>query len=102
MNLPHKNVMYRLRLLLNYLIVMKLTFVLLTMVFLQSVYAVNAQNINISKDKASIHSILKEIRVQTGYDFFFEENMLKTLIFVGVLTSDLKHNTVPQQYIPNS
>lgn len=78
MNLHDKNVRNILRLLLNYLIVMKFAIILLATVFLQSTYAVgvNAQNISISKKNASIPSLLREIRLQTGYDFFFEENTL--------------------------
>ena len=59
MNLHNKNVRNILRLLLNYLIVMKFAIILLATVFLQSTYAVgvNAQNISISKKNASIPSL---------------------------------------------
>lgn len=57
---------------------MKLTLLFLITVFLQQGFStIHAQGITISKNKAPLRSILKEVRVQSGYDFFFEETSLE-------------------------
>lgn len=62
--------------LLRTLILMKLIFAMLVTVCLQQGVAAYGQTITISKRNASISSILKEIRAQTGYDFFFEDSSI--------------------------
>jgi len=65
-----------LRFYLKILIIMKLVIVLLITAFLQQGFSANAQLISISKENVSLHSILREIRHQSGYDFFFEKASL--------------------------
>lgn len=55
---------------------MKLILAILVTVCLQQGYAAYGQTITISKKNASINSVLKEIRAQTGYDFFFEDSSI--------------------------
>ncbi|MGH2623146.1 MAG: secretin and TonB N-terminal domain-containing protein, partial [Sphingobacterium sp.] len=55
---------------------MKLILVFLVTIFLQQGFSANAQKITIVKKNISLHSILKEIRAQSGYDFFFAEASL--------------------------
>src|SRR5690606_23065021 len=62
--------------LLRTLILMKLILAILVTVCLQQGVAAYGQTITISKKNASISSVLKEIRAQTGYDFFFEDSSI--------------------------
>lgn len=61
------------RLFLKFLLVMKLIVVLLITVFLQHGFPAVGQQVSITKKNASLKYILKEIRNQTDYDFFFED-----------------------------
>lgn len=56
--------------------IVKLTTILLISMFLQQGFSANAQFMSIKKDNASLHSVLKEIRQKSGYDFFFEDALL--------------------------
>jgi TonB-linked SusC/RagA family outer membrane protein len=62
----------------KFLFVMKLIIVLMTTVFIQFSIAADAQKISLSVKNAPLEKILKEIRVQTGYDFFCDLDILKT------------------------
>ena len=57
---------------------MKLIIVLMTTVFLQISFASEAQRVTLSEKNASLESVFKKIRIQTGYDFFGEIDLLKT------------------------
>jgi TonB-linked SusC/RagA family outer membrane protein len=50
----------------------KFTIILLTTAFLQFAQAGKAQRITISKKNASLEQVFKEIRKQSGYDFFYD------------------------------
>ncbi len=84
MELLCNSVMCYWRYFLKILIIMKLTIVLLISVFLQQGFSLKAQNINISKQNASLKSILTEVRLQSGYDFFFENASLENAKPVSV------------------
>lgn len=58
------------------LLKLKLTLIILTTVILQSSAASFAQ-ITINEKSASLESVLQKIRKQSGYDFFYSNNMLK-------------------------
>lgn len=62
----------------KFLFVMKLIIVLMTTVFIQFSIAADAQKISLSVKNASLERIFKEIRIQTGYDFFCDMDILKT------------------------
>lgn len=59
------------------LMMMKLILVLLTVSFLHVHADSFAQRINLKKDKASLSEILDQIRKQSGYDFFYSNQVLK-------------------------
>ncbi|MCX2451949.1 SusC/RagA family TonB-linked outer membrane protein [Pedobacter sp. PLR] len=63
---------------------MKLIIVLMTTVFLQISFASEAQKVTLSEKNASLESIFKKIRIQTGYDFFGDVNLLKSAKKVNV------------------
>src|SRR5690606_14428838 len=62
---------------LKFLILMKLTILLLLTLFLQQGFSAHAQRISIDEHDVTLHRILKEIRAQSGYDFFIGDNSLK-------------------------
>ena len=55
-----------------------LTSMLLIGVFLQVSFATTAQNITLSKKNASLADVFKEIKRQSGYDFVYKYELLKT------------------------
>lgn len=63
---------------------MKLTVLLLITLFLQQGFSAHAQYISIRKNNASLHSILKEIRKQSGYDFILEDHSLSKSNVVNI------------------
>ncbi|WP_316747217.1 SusC/RagA family TonB-linked outer membrane protein [Pedobacter gandavensis] len=68
---------------------MKLIIVLMTTVFLQIGLASEAQRVTLSEKNAPLESILKKIRIQTGYDFFGDVNLLKTAEKVNIKVTNL-------------
>lgn len=76
MKLLYQSVIKHSRFYLKLLILMKLTVLILITLFLQEGFSAHAQRISIKKNDASLHSILKEIRKQSGYDFFIEDQSL--------------------------
>lgn len=61
---------------LKHFILMKLILIFLATLFLQKGYSAPTQSITISKQNSSLLAILNEIRVQTEYDFLFEDASL--------------------------
>lgn len=59
------------------LLVMKLTAVLLIATCLQVSAKGNAQNISISKRNTSLEKVFKEIHRKTGYQFFYQDELLQ-------------------------
>ncbi|TCC91137.1 SusC/RagA family TonB-linked outer membrane protein [Pedobacter hiemivivus] len=57
---------------------MNLTLIALIVVFLQVSQASKAQNITMSKKNVSLITVFKEIKKQSGYDFVYKYQMLKT------------------------
>jgi len=56
---------------------MKFTTILLVTAFLQFAQASKAQRINLSQKNASLEEVFKEIRKQSGYDFFYDLEDIK-------------------------
>lgn len=61
----------------KFLFVMKLIVVLMTTAFLQISMASEAQKVTLIEKNATLDNIFKKIRIQTGYDFFGDINLLK-------------------------
>jgi TonB-linked SusC/RagA family outer membrane protein len=76
----------------KFLLVMKLTTIILIAAVMQVSAASYAQKVTIEKKSASLESVFKELRKQTGYDFFFDRNsMLKaTPVTISVQNAELK------------
>jgi len=72
------------------LLVMKLIIVLLTTGILQVSASTYGQHVTLKKKNATLVSIFKEIRKQTGYDFIYSDRMLENAELI-----DLDFNTVP-------
>ncbi len=75
---------------LKYLLVMKITFVLLLTVLLQVSLASNGQTITLTVRNAPMEKVFKEIESQTGYQFLYTSQML-----AGATVADLKLNHTP-------
>lgn len=60
----------------KFLLIMRLTTVILIATLMQVSAAGFAQKINLTKTKAPLKSILKELRLQSGYDFVYSEKLL--------------------------
>ena len=58
-------------------LIMKLTIILVITAILQTSAASFAQKITISEKNVTLEKILKKIRKQTGYDFFYNTKMIK-------------------------
>lgn len=77
----------------KFLCVMKLIIVLMTTVFLQIGSAAEAQKISLSEKETSLIEIFKEIRIQSGYDFFGDLQLLKT---AKPVTIEIKNATIEE------
>jgi TonB-linked SusC/RagA family outer membrane protein len=73
------------------LMIMKLTFIILLVTLLQVKASSYAQNISITEQNSSIISVLKKIRKQSGYDFFYNSSLIKNAKPVSV---DFKNATI--------
>lgn len=74
------------------LLVMKVIIILLTTMLFQVSAKSFAQKITLNKQKATLDVIIKEIRNQSGYDFIYNLNLLKTAnpVSINVQNAELK------------
>ncbi|WP_233603056.1 SusC/RagA family TonB-linked outer membrane protein [Pedobacter sp. KBW06] len=72
---------------------MKLIIVLLTTVFIQFSVAADAQKVTLSANNSSLEKIFKEIRIQTGYDFFCDLDLLKNAKKIDIHLKDVSLET---------
>jgi len=79
--------MPRLRISKKFLLVMKITTLILFVAIMQVSASSNAQIINLSENHISLKKIFKEIRRQTGYNFIYTESMLKNTQPVSIHVS---------------
>jgi len=75
------------------LLVMKLTTLILITTLVQVSAVSHAQKITLKRKSASLESIFKELRIQTGYDFFFDRNSLQKAVPVSI---DVKEATLEE------
>lgn len=71
------------------LLVMKLTIVLLTIVGLQITLAADAQRITLSEKNAPLEKILKQIRMQSGFDYFGDIELIKNAKKIDIQVKDV-------------
>lgn len=71
------------------LMIMKLTFIILLATLLQVKASSYAQKISITENNSSMTSVLKKIRSQSGYDFFYKSNLIKNAKPVSVDIKDV-------------
>ncbi|MCD0489191.1 SusC/RagA family TonB-linked outer membrane protein [Pedobacter sp. MC2016-14] len=73
------------------LLIMRLTTVLLIAGILQVSAASYAQKISLTEKNVPVQLIFKKIRTQSGYDFFFDRNLIKkaNLVSINVKNADL-------------
>ena len=81
---------------------MKLSFVLLLTVFLQAAGAASyAQKLSMTKQNASLKSILKELEAKTGYNFIYNSNMLEGANAVSLHLKDASLKEVLDKSLEN-
>ncbi len=68
--------------------IMKLTLFLLLVCFFQSAANTYGQRITLSENNAPLHKVLKQLRVQSGYDFLYNSSLIRRGTPVSV---DLKN-----------
>lgn len=61
----------------QFILIMKLTILLLTVVIIQVSAATYAQQVSLSEKNTSLEKVFYKIRKQTGYDFLFTTSLLK-------------------------
>lgn len=66
------------------LLIMKFTVVFLLAAFLQAKAVTYAQNVSLNVRNASLSQVLGEIKKQSGYNFFYNDAMVKTGILVTI------------------
>jgi TonB-linked SusC/RagA family outer membrane protein len=66
------------------LLIMKLTAILLMVACLQVSARSNAQQVTLSEQNSSLQNVFKEIRRQTGYQFFYNTNLLNKARAVSI------------------
>ena len=62
--------------------VMRLTIIIITALFMQVSAKSVAQKVSLSAKNASLVQLFNELRVQTGYDFLYSDEMLKMAIIL--------------------
>ncbi|HEY1060645.1 MAG TPA: carboxypeptidase-like regulatory domain-containing protein, partial [Daejeonella sp.] len=80
------------RMILKYLLVMKLTFILSVTMFLQISLAADSysQKISLSAKNSSLVNVFKEIRKQSGFDFFYNTSVIKAAKPVSINVKNVK------------
>lgn len=72
----HNNYSYRHVRMVKYLLIMKLTFVMLTVTILQVSANSFGQSVSIRENNVTLVNAINEIRKQTGYDFFYNDRLI--------------------------
>lgn len=85
----------------KFLLVMKLTTVLLLATMLQVSAATYAQRITLSEKNASLAKVLKKITAQSGYSFLYEDQNLNDAKSVNVAFSNLAFNEALEKLFNN-
>ena len=80
------------RLYLKFLLVMKLTMILLIAALMQVNAAGYAQKITLIKNDATLIQVLKQIRQQSGYNFVYNQKSLKNAkkVDINITNADIK------------
>jgi len=68
----------------KFLLVMKLVIILITTAILQVSAGTYAQTITLNRTNVPLEKVMKEIRQQTGYDFFYDLKLIKNAKHVNI------------------
>lgn len=85
----------------KFVLVMKLTTVLLIAAILQVSAGTYAQKVTLQKNNASLQSIFSEIRNQTGYDFLGDANLIRQANPINIYVKDASLKEVLEQCFQN-
>jgi TonB-linked SusC/RagA family outer membrane protein len=78
----------------NFLLIMKLTLVLLILGMMQVSASTSAQNVNLSVRDVSLKKVFKELRQQTGFNFLYNSKMLNETTPVSMSVKNMPFNEV--------
>src|SRR5688500_13624777 len=81
--------------------VLKLTFILLTVAFLQVSARGVGQTVTLSERNVSLASVFKKIELQTGYSFWYENKLLDNTSKVSIEVKDASLEAVLQLCFKN-
>jgi len=85
------------RLYLKLLLTMRLTIVIIIACFMQVSASSLAQKVTLNKSSASLRSVFKELNQQTGYNFFYTDNLLENSSPVTINVKDAELSAVLNQ-----
>ncbi|QXU39906.1 SusC/RagA family TonB-linked outer membrane protein [Pedobacter sp. D749] len=85
------------RLYLKLLLTMRLTIVIIIACLMQVSASSLAQKVTLTKSNASLRSVFKELNQQTGYNFFYADNLLENSIPVTINVKDAELPAVLKQ-----
>jgi TonB-dependent starch-binding outer membrane protein SusC len=85
----------------KFMLVTKLTTVLLIAAILQASAGTYAQKVTLHKNNASLQSIFSEIRTQTGYDFLGDANLIRQANPINIQVKDVPLKEVLEQCFEN-
>ncbi|WP_090499967.1 SusC/RagA family TonB-linked outer membrane protein [Pedobacter terrae] len=85
------------RLYLKLLLTMRLTIVIIIACLMQVSASSLAQKVTLTKSNASLRSVFKELNQQTGYNFFYTDNLLENSIPVTINVKDAELPAVLKQ-----
>ena len=84
------------------LLIMKLSVLLLFFTCLHLSAIVNSQTVTLSVNDASLKSVLKEFHEQTGYNFFYDDDLLRKAGKVNIDLKDVPLETALAECFENS
>ncbi|MET4545873.1 TonB-linked SusC/RagA family outer membrane protein [Pedobacter africanus] len=82
---------------LKLLLIMRLTIVIIIACFMQVSASSLAQKVTLTKSNASLRSVFKELNRQTGYNFFYADNLLENSPPVDINVKDAELSAVLNQ-----
>ena len=85
----------------NFLLIMKLTLVLMITGILHLSASTSAQNINLSVKEVSLKKVFKELRLQSGYNFLYNSKMLNETSPVSLSVKNMPFSEVLEACFKN-
>jgi TonB-linked SusC/RagA family outer membrane protein len=84
------------------LVIMRLTAVILIVTFMQVSAATFGQRVTLNEQKSSVKNVLRKIRLQTGYDFLFDRNLMQSMGPVNITVQNATLDEAMKSLFGNS